>query len=66
MHLNFEAENRAALENRGVSQRQVAFEEAYEFAQIHSAIYVEVSAKTGANIQLVFQEHVQHVYSTLM
>ena len=46
-----------AVSNIDSEKRQVTFEEAFAFAQLHGAIYAEVSALTNLNLQVVFKEH---------
>ena len=46
-------------------QREVSFEEAFAFAQLHGAIYAEVAASINLNLQVVLSEHMQHIFNTL-
>ncbi|OHT11725.1 small GTP-binding protein [Tritrichomonas foetus] len=39
-----------------LDQREISFDQANEFAQNNSMKYFEVSAKTGENVELLFQE----------
>ena len=47
------------------SSCQVSFQEAYDFARLHGAVYAEVSALHNLNVQGVITEHIQHIYKTL-
>lgn len=45
------------------SQREVAFQEANEFAMMHNCSYFETSAKSGTNVEKVFFEVTEVVYA---
>lgn len=70
VHLTIDQEinnrkQQAAMSNTRSKLRQVTFEEAFAFAQLHGAIYAEVSASINLNLQIVFKEHMQHIFNTL-
>ena len=45
--------------------REVTFDEGQEYANKHGLFYIEISAKTGLNVNDTFQMVVTRIYKTL-
>eukprot|EP01026_Neomeris_dumetosa_P046791 TRINITY_DN39986_c0_g1_i1.p2 TRINITY_DN39986_c0_g1~~TRINITY_DN39986_c0_g1_i1.p2 ORF type:complete len:207 (+),score=36.57 TRINITY_DN39986_c0_g1_i1:159-779(+) len=57
--------NKTDLIENGVGKREVSLEEAAEYAEKNQMMHLESSAKTGANVELLFQKLAQEIVTRL-